>query len=216
MKKALGILSLAFSLNFAFAQSNGALQFTISQSTHGTGDLKGYSFDLSYDHSMKKRLDWTNGLTTTIHSGHDSGGFTVTLPNQPPIVVNPETKRFLHYTTAGVQLTSVLNFNILALPRHKLRIGAGPVFRYETTSYPESWSYTLESSNEPIPIYTFSYQGNVNQFSIGYNFGLSYYAAITKKFQLGVKAFFQSDTNGAAITHLGMSIGRFIQFSKLD
>ena len=216
MKKTLGFLLLAFMLNDAFAQSNDALQFTISQSTHGTGDLKGFSFDLSYDHSLKRRFDWTNGLTTTIHSGHDRGEYTIFFPNQPPIVVNPDSKSFLHYTTAGVQLTSILNFNILAFPRHKLRIGVGPIFRYESSSYPESWSYTLEATDEAVPVYTFNYQGDTNQFNIGYSFGLSYFAAITKKYQLGIKVFFQNDTDGASITHLGLSIGRFLQLSKMN
>ncbi|MCC6724222.1 MAG: hypothetical protein IT258_06890 [Saprospiraceae bacterium] len=222
MKKTLAFLLLAFLASSAFAQTKDALQLTVSRSSHGTGDLLGYSFDLSLDHPISRRFDWTNGLTTTIHSGKDDGVvFTFMLPNQPPVVISPNPRNYLHYTTTGVQITSVLNLNILALPRHKLRIGAGPIIRYESSSYPRSWSYTVNADNtsnpdEVRPIYTFDYPSKTDQLNVGFTFGLSYYAAITKKFQLGIKAFFQDDMDGAAITHLGLSVGRFLQWSKLD
>ncbi len=216
MKKTLYFLLLSFWSTGAFAQTKDALQFTFGRSTHGTGDLKGYALDLSLDHSISRRFDWTNGLTTTVHYGTDKGGtFTIYPPNEPPIVTSPNPKNYLRYNTTGVQMTSVLNFNVLAFPRHKLRIGVGPIFRFESSSYPRNWSYEVNSS-DGIPRYAFNYEVPVNQFNVGYTFGLSYFVAITKKYQLGIKAFFQDDTDGAVIGQFGFSIGRFLQLSKLD
>jgi hypothetical protein len=214
MKKATLFL-LAFAvLQAAFSQENHALQLSAGRSFHGTGDLPGLSLDVAYDHSFLKRLDLTTGLTTTIHSGKDrSPEFTFILPDQTTQTFKTPDRGMLRYTTAGVQLTSVLNYNFIARPRHKLRIGGGPVLRYESSSQPVGWGYTFNPNENELPVYTFGEFGNLHQLSVGYNLGFSYLFKISSRYQTGVRAWFQSDTNGSTITHLSLVFGRYLKFT---
>lgn len=191
-----------------------SLQFGAAHSTHGTGDLHGISFDLSYEHGLSKRLDWSNGFSTTIHSGKDEQVNTTFFPpGLPPQTVEAPGENLLRFTTAGFQWTSVLNFNLIVVPNHKLRLGGGTVLRYESSSQPVGYGYTIDPAVSPLPEYTFNEYGNLHQMSVGFNFGLSYLATIGSNTILGVKVNFQNDTNGSAITHLGLVLGRRIPFA---
>lgn len=217
MKKLLLLIQVFALWHPAFSQSRQhmphALQLTAARSFHGTGDLSGMSFDVSYEYSFSRRLDLTNGLTTTIHAGKDNKTqFIISEPNQPDKIFETPDQSLLRYTTAGIQLTSVLNFNFIALPKHKIRLGCGPVLRYESSSTPKAWGYTFIPAENPLPEYTFNEYGGLHQLSVGYNLGLSYLFQISSHYQMGVKANFQNDTNGSVITNLGLVIGRYMQF----
>lgn len=218
MKKLLFLLLAFAALHPVISQESkympDAIQVSAARSFHGTGDLSGLSFDVSYEHSLNKRLDLSNGLTTTIHSGKDSNPvFTIILPNQPPQTFKAPDQSLLRYTTAGIQITSVLNFNIIALPKHKFRIGGGTVLRYESSSAPSGWGYSYNPLENPAPVYTFREYNNLHQLSIGYNLGLSYLFQLSSRHQMGFKVYFQNDTNGSVITHAGLVFGRFVQLT---
>jgi putative salt-induced outer membrane protein YdiY len=119
----------------------------------------------------------------------------------------------LHYTTAGIQLNSMVNFSLISLPRHKFRIGGGTVLRYQSSSLPDV--YGIYFNNDPDdPTYRFNFYNQQNIFTIGYSFDISYIAKVSNKFQLGIKAQFQNDTNGDAITQLSLIVGRYLTCSK--
>lgn len=217
MKKATLFLLACTALQAAFSQENHALQLSAGRSFHGTGDLPGLSLDVAYDHSFLKRLDLTTGLTTTIHSDKDRfPTITFILPDQTTQTLQAPDRGMLRYTTAGVQLTSVLNYNFIALPRHKLRLGGGPVLRYENSSQPIAWGYEFNPTKNEVPVYSFGEFGNLHQLSVGFNLGLSYIFKISHKYQAGVRAWFQNDTNGSVITHLSLVVGRYMRFSDRE
>ncbi|MGE5106177.1 MAG: hypothetical protein ACM3H8_01420, partial [Sphingobacteriales bacterium] len=56
--------------------------------------------------------------------------------------------------------------------------------------------------------------GKQNTFSVGYSFGLSYLFKISNKYEIGVRALFQNDTNSDAITQISLSLGHFLSLLK--
>lgn len=76
------------------------------KSWNGTGDLNGIVAEIAYSRKIKKRIEFFNGLTTTIHYGKDRAfnGLSAGLSPQETL---------LPFTTAGIQLTSVLNFALV-------------------------------------------------------------------------------------------------------
>ncbi len=178
-----------------------SLQLSIGKSWHGTGDLDGVAIDLSYLHPITKRLDFSNGLTTTIHHGKDKG-LNFLFPGASP------DNRLLTFTTGGIQLTSLMNYAILSFPGVKLKAIGGGIFRYQSTSLPEILSYYQEQRYFPEPFYVIDKRGKQNTFSAGYTFGLGVLVKILPKYQAGIKAMFQNDTNADAITQISFTLGR--------
>ena len=180
-----------------------SIQLSGGRSWHGTGDLKGIMFDVSYDHTIKKRIDFSNGLTTTIHYGKDD--------ELIGIFPNPASgENLLRFTTAGIQLTSLMNFAFLYSPDNQLKVGGGPILRFQSSSLPDIYAYYQDPNVFPAPFYVFNYRTKQNTFSIGYAFGVTYLTKISLKYEVGIKAFFQNDTNGDAITSISLILGALL------
>jgi len=195
------ILTLAQSTS---AQKNvQSIQLSGGKSWHGTGDLNGIIFDISYDHTIKKRIDFSSGLTTTIHYGKDDELIGV-FPNSSP------DENLLRFTTAGVQLTSLMNFALLYSVDNQLKAGAGTILRFQSTSIPDIFGYYHDPNVFPEPFYVFNYRTKQNTFGIGYTFGITYLTKISLKYEIGIKAFFQNDTNGDAITSVSLIFGALL------
>ena len=191
-----------------FAQKKPpSIQFSLGKSWHGTGDLTGVAADILYEKNLSKRLFFSNGLTTTIHSGKDKG-FNSLLPGTSP------DNRLMRFTTAGLQLTSLLHYTLLSFPNQKFRIDGGGVLRFQSTSFPEQYNYVQNTNIYPEPFYVIYVPGKQNTFSAGYSFGLSYIVTVSSKYEVGIKALFQNDTNSDAITQISFIIGRFLNILK--
>ncbi len=207
MKNHLFPLLAALLATCAHAQQNttsanlmpDAVQVSAGYSTHGTGDAKGVFLDFTWDNSLNRRFDWSNSLGATIHSG------TIFQP-----IVLPE-KNSYYFTTAGLQWASMTHFNVLGMPEHKLRIGAGVVARYESSSQPKVVSLYDDPEIFPDPFFVINDAGVHQTLAVGYIAGVSYLAQLSPQWQAGLRASFQNDTNGAAILQLGVTLGRFIQ-----
>jgi hypothetical protein len=196
MKK-LSILFFLLSPFIGFSQYNwSALQLGVQRSWHGTGDLPGFTVDMGYDHSFNRRIDLFSGITTTIHYGD------IDLPTIP------QDKR-LHFTTAGVQLTSLIQLALLSRADHRFKIGAGPLVRFQSSSYPGIFGVTNDPNVYPEPFYTINQHGPQNTFTVGYTAAITYLPRITYRYHFGFKFQYQNDTNGDAIAGLGIVIGRF-------
>ena len=186
------------------AQKNvPSVQLSCGKSWHGTGDLNGIIFDVSYDYNIKKRIDFSNGLTTTIHYGKDQELSGLSFNSSPD-------EKLLRFTTAGIQLTSLMNFALLYSIDNQLKFGVGPILRFQSTSLPDIYSYYQDPNVFPEPFYVFNNYTKPNTFTIGYNFGITYLTKISLNYEIGIKAFFQNDTNGDAITSISLILGRFL------
>ncbi len=113
-------------------------------------------------------------------------------------------------TTAGIQLSSVINYAIAGKHGDQLRVGAGPLLRFQSSSYPSIYGYTQDPNVYPSGFYTIYDNSHQNTFTIGYAVGMSFHTKLSSKYETGVKVFFQNDTNGDAITSISLLFGRSI------
>lgn len=180
--------------------TNHSIQLSGGYSTHGTGDMLGFSAEVGYDHVFTKRFDMTHALTTTIHSSKDELFGT---PDQSM----PPRDMGMNFTTAGIQVTSMGHFAPISGKQQKFKIGAGAVFRYQSSSMPDVYGISRDPlTQEPYYYIADPRPGNI--FTIGYTFGLTWQVKVSTKYEIGLKAMFQNDTNGDAITQMSVIIGR--------
>ncbi|HMP91430.1 MAG TPA: hypothetical protein PKD90_01050 [Phnomibacter sp.] len=111
------------------------------------------------------------------------------------------------WVTAGLQLSTLVNYNLTAGYNHGLKIGLGPVFRYQLNSYPNSYFYYPQGNPWfRQPFYVIKETDN-NKFNIGYALRLSYDFQSKRDKFFGINAFLQNGTNGDMIVGLGLKIG---------
>jgi hypothetical protein len=200
---------ICFNLTMLYAvlahaqMTDHAIQVSGGYSVHGTGDLQGFVAEVGYDHVFTRRLDWTNALTTTIHSGKDA---VFAYPGAP----SPGTDRGANFTTAGFQLTSMGHFAPISARNQKVKLGGGVILRYQSSSMPDGYGIYTDPSIFPEPFYVFFDPRPGNIYTIGYTFGITWEVRVSQKFAVGLKAMFQNDTNGDAITSLSLQLGRLL------
>jgi hypothetical protein len=149
-------------------------------STHGTGDLSGYSFFNQADIQFSKRFFLSPGIQFT----------------------NNSQTYFLHdirlnYVTAGIDFFTNIQYLVLNKSHHRLSIGVGPLIRFENSSYPSEVIWNLGNSGEQILTLTYD---ELHSTSLGYNIAPSYYYQPTKRFFIGAKINLQNDTEANIIT----------------
>ena len=181
--------------------TNHSIQLSVGYSGHGTGDLQGVAIELGYDHVFNKRLDWTNALTTTIHSGKDA---VFAYPSSP----SPGADRAFNITTAGIQLTSMAHFAVVSARDQKLKFGAGAIIRYQSSSMPDVYGIYQDPVRFPEPFFVFYDPRPGNIGTVGYTFGITWQVKVSPKYEIGLKGMFQNDTNGDAITSISILAGR--------
>ncbi|MCC6727328.1 MAG: hypothetical protein IT258_22675 [Saprospiraceae bacterium] len=172
-----------------------ALQISGGISTHGTGDLRGFMVEAAHEHSLSRRFDLNTGLATSLHfNGVDEFG-----------------------STTGVQLGTMLNFNFLhpaSIAPQKIRIGAGPLVRFEHSTTASNFSRVVVPGFSSSTVFVFNKATDTQVFTVGYQVAIGYLAQVGKKFQLGIKAGFQNDTDGAVITRVGLVFGRYVRMAE--
>jgi len=202
MKKSLLLTTCyLFQIVLVAQETSNSIQLSGGKSWHGTGDMNGIIVDVSYKHQLKKRIDLTSGIATTIHYKKDKG-FNYLSPGSSP------EERLLNFTTAGIQVNSILNYSFVHTRDNQLKAGAGILFRFQSSSGPHSYAYYQDPGIFPEPFYVFYNTEKQNIFAAGYTFGLSFLTRISSNYEIGLKALFQNDTNADAITYISLIIGR--------
>lgn len=97
----------------------------------------------------------------------------------------------------GVNVFTNINYLILNKTRHRIAIGAGPVLRFESSSYPLEFGINVNVNNEQELLLK---NDKLRSVSVGYNVTPSYYYQINTRLFLGAKFIFQSDTKGDVIS----------------
>jgi hypothetical protein len=205
MKTNLLFIIALFFLNSVEAQDDiNAFQLDIGKSWHGTGDLDGMKVEVSYEHNFSRRLSLSNAIATTIHYGKDRG-FNALIPG-----ISPEAN-LMRFTTAGIQYSPLINFAVFSRAEQKIKLSGGAVCRFQSTSLPNLFGYHQDGTgNTSQPYYIIYDHTNHNSISVGYAAEISYVTQATKKWQIGVKAAFQNDTNSDAITSVSLILGRIL------
>ena len=146
----------------------------------GTGDMKGYSFFNQVDIQLNKHFYLSPGIQFNNNS-------------QTYLLYDFK----LNYVTTGMNVFTNINYFVLNASRHRISIGAGPVLRFQSSSYPREVWANLESTGERSLFISYD---KLHSTSLGYNVAPSYYYQCTKRFFLGAKFIFQNDTEGDVIT----------------
>jgi len=208
MKPALPILILLFlSLNTSAQKQSNFFNLSAGPSWHGTGDLRGFGFDVMYVHFYSKRFSFSNGIGTTIHYGKDKG-FNGYSPGASP------DKSLMRHTTAGIQFNSMADFAFILLPYLKVQVSAGAILRYQSSSYPSLFGYVQDTRFYPEPFYVFDNRDKQNTFSPGYAVGFTLLTKLSQKYQAGIKTFFQNDNKGDVLTSISFIVGRILPDMK--
>lgn len=83
-----------------------------------TGDLPGYSFLNQVDIRLGKRVFLSPGVQFTSHADY-----------------YPIATYTLNYVVTGLNVFTNINLALLNRPKHRITLGAGPVLRFQSSSY---------------------------------------------------------------------------------
>ena len=189
--------SLAFSCIpfFPLAQTSHpvkteSFRLSLGYSNTGTGDMHGVAMEAAYVIPLANRLDLSTGFGSTIHFQNE---------------ISDHVMRML---SAGLQLTPEFQYSFASFSSHSFQLIAGGLMRFQTTSMPEMYSTSSPTPMNPYPSYTIDQFGKQNTFSVGYRVGLAYMMNVSQKWETGLKAVLQNDTNADVITQLSIVVGR--------
>lgn len=117
------------------------LGLSAGYSHHQTQSIGGFNFGINHEISISKKVNLHNDLLFTVHSGkentHDGA-----LPNLATVTAtNPFFRSVpLKYVTAGIQTSAGISINMM---KGRIKTGAGPILRYQTTSKPEDYTFNV-------------------------------------------------------------------------
>jgi hypothetical protein len=178
--------------------------FNAHYSFHGTGDLSGTFIEFGYERKLGKRYGFYNNIGMTIHSGKE---FFSSNNNASQLNARYNS---MQYVTTGIQ-TSPTFYRYSK--RGDVKIGAGMVARYQTSSTPSRYSISPQPATQGI-FTTSIREMEPNSFSLGYKISVELHLLSIKKTDLGFQMFFQNDTRGDVITGFGLSLQN--KFKKQD
>lgn len=189
---------------FASSQSTAPkkhIQLTAGTSFNGTGDIRGFAFNTEYGQSIKKKLSWYFGIGGTIHDKTEPIFYT----DQSGNSIDGSVRA----TTAGFQTTGLLSYSIFRNEDHDSFLRAGPLLRYQSTSYwDELGVFQPAGTGLPFPVVAFVNTSPQRTFAIGGAVQIGYAYSINKKISLGLLGGFQLDSNGDVLRNALISIGR--------
>lgn len=148
-------LQLIFN-NESFAQlnvSNRTFGFNVGFTKHQTQSINGCILGLNHEIPLKKKLRLHNDFSIMVNSGKDPVHDATLMNVQLLAQLDPAFKRSpIYFLTAGIQTTSAISTSFFS---DKLRIGAGSLFRYQTTNKPEDYTFNIiRSGSNTITYYT--------------------------------------------------------------
>jgi hypothetical protein len=178
--------------------------FNAHYSFHGTGDLSGTYIEFGYEKKLGKRYGFYNNIGMSIHSRKEFFS-----SNNNTSQLNARYNAMQYVTTAIQTSPTFYRYS----KRGDVKIGAGMVARYQTSSRPSRYSISPQPATQGI-FTTSIREMNPNSFSLGYKISVELHLLSIKKTDLGFQMFFQNDTKGDVITGFGLSLQN--KFKKQD
>jgi len=174
---------------------------TAGRNTHGSGDMRGISENISFGKYFRKKLAWCVGLGASLNDGF-YGIYSI----------QANRKKLDHsyrYTAGAVQISGGMAYNFLRKKKNEAGVRLSGVLRYQSSSYFDQLLISHDpASNLPYPaLYIFN-SSPQRTFAVGFAPELFYNHSISKSLFLGLSAGFQADTNGDVLTNLSLSIGK--------
>lgn len=206
--KNLLIFSFILSCFFSYGQDAiendlpESLVFNFGRSKHGTGDIPGYQYGITYSQNFSKRAYYSIGFEGSLHDRKQI----------PFFYENPDgsiTNSTLNDVTGGFQLVGGIGYNFIASTHHNFGLGIGVLGRYQSTSI----NYVQETlfpalTQFPIPIRIISNDDKQRTITLGGVLKVNYYYKFTNNWLLGTTAAFQTDTRGDTLPYITIGFGK--------
>ena len=174
----------------------------IGGSINGTGDMRGITYNTVYTKKFRNRFSWIATFGGTLHDGSSYLFFTDPSGGR-------EVDGSIRYTTGGIQSTIGANYNFVQTTKNEIYLGFSALFRYQSTSYYDDLSiYFPALTGLPIPVISFIHSTPARTFAIGGGIRLGYNYITQKNILFGILGEFQMDSNGDALTQLGLMVGK--------
>ena len=193
----ISIISLGQSQNLP----NNLLQLNFNTSKHGTGDIRGVAFNSGYSYFFSKKYCWIVEVGGTLHDG--SRPLFYTAPNGNTIDGS------IRYTTGGIQSKAGIGYNFIRTPKHNFHAALSSLLRYQSSSYYDDVTILFPAGTGlPVPVVYFENKTPARTFAIGGSISLSYNYTLKNRISLGMIGSFQTDSNGDALSQIGLAIGK--------
>lgn len=134
--------------NTLFAQEGKKIKFpdrviglNMGYSQHLSQSIGGFGLGIHHAIKTSKRFSIHNDFSFTLHYGKEATHYT-SLPSISSITaVDPWFRSVpLKFVTAGIQSSAYVSIGMMS---EKIRTGAGPLIRYQTSSKPASYSFNV-------------------------------------------------------------------------
>lgn len=159
---------------------------------HGTGDLKGFYTGLEVQRVTPRQISWGFELSSTMNKRVDHSDIF---------------PRFVHLTY-GLQLIPKATLRLLGNSWFSGEVAAGPLLRYQVSSYPTTYGFT--TSPDGLVFYDEQFLEDPQRFSVGYQGELKFVFTIFKTWQTGLRLGIQNDTHGDILPFTGLFIGKIM------
>jgi hypothetical protein len=212
----LGIMASVLQLQ-GYAQTNNELRFperkiglSIGFSHHQKQSIGGVFIEVGHEMKLSKKVSLYNNFGFTMHAGidpkHDMvlSSFSGNTGQDPSF----RTAAF-RFVTAGIQTSPTL---LLNLKSDKIKLGFGPLVRYQTTSWPSDYDFNLVSRQlSTITLFTTNYvikQIQPHTLAAGGRMMIDVHVAKIKKIEARATCSYQIDSNGDRLAGLGIKLQR--------
>lgn len=191
------ILQLSANAQDITRSSNYFLGVGFGNSFTGTGDMKGYFFSVNLC-KEQKRFSYVLDITTTLNDNIRKlyfEGYTPTGLHDGSIKAS----------AGGIQLTGIVNYHLINVNKHKLQLGLGGGFRYQSSSVPDGYSiFYPAATGLSFPVIVFDTREPIRTFTLLPILQVGYEFKLNNKWRLGLQSTFQTDTNGDTFLNYGL------------
>ncbi len=184
------------------------LGLSLGHSQHLNQSIGGLSLGINHVIKTSKRFSFHNDFSFTIHKGQEASHNT-SLPSISSITaVDPWFRSApLKFVTAGIQTSASFSVNMLS---GRIRTGAGPLMRYQTSSKPVSYTFNITTRQTTSgTFYSTSYVINSikpHSFSAGALLFADIAIFKIKKLEAKANLQYQFDTQGDKILNAGIKL----------
>lgn len=179
------------------------IQFNFGIGTHGSGDIAGYQYGISYAQEFRKKLYLQVGFDGSLHDTSEVQLF----------FEDDRGNSFdstLHSVTAGFQLMAGLKYNIIESNSHEFGLSLLPFFRYQATSLNDMVDTLFPPITDlPVPVRVIIRTDPARTTAVGGSLRLAYQYNLENSFFVGFIGAFQGDTNGDIISNVSLKFGKF-------
>lgn len=212
----LGIMASVLQLQ-GYAQKNNELRFperkvglSMGFSHHQKQSIGGVFIEVGQEMKLSKKMSLYNNFGFTMHSGIEPKQDIVLSNFSGNTAQDPSFKTAaFRFVTAGIQTSPLLFLNLRS---DKIKLGIGPLIRYQTTSWSSDYDFNLISAQtSTITLFTTNYvikEIKPHTLSGGGRMMIDVHVAKIKKIEARAILSYQVDSNGDRLAGLGIKLQR--------